>query len=439
MATLLRQLEQSLDASDEFSINLRQSHLNEFEDDDLAMYPSVEIAELNLTAHQCEILATNIIAAISSADQNSMAKPARALVTLAYNSLMDPGEGPDQEHTADEIPFFHNSQFKLTEKWLRICDKSDLDLTDYLTETEDEIPKLQLIRLDATDFMRKASIGAWTYYHLRLMGHFKEHLWVKSSSDHFHATMKELYGFDSVYEFPHLSKLNYALLADRLMVNKSGETLFLLYRSMIIVERPRPDKRVTQQKCLVEQLAFSHPRGLTEGRLWLWNWSKRAAGKKNLNVPVERVFDQLEWALDQLDKTDPAYNRYTRFTRGSIANLREFSQRYVKIAPGPKLMRSKYFKYARLVNHFYFDSLSLSANRELICALIYVIENMSGDIIKLRPTRQPWKQWGDEMGSMIVAKNNNNSLTKTNHLTRKFGRISVGDREGQWRSNQPSV
>lgn len=434
MDSLLKHIEENLDDAE---LQATVSYLNEFHDDDLAMYPAIEIREQDLTAQECETIANNILKAINLADENSVVNPTRALVALAYNSLMDPRRERNRENSIMEKPLLHKEQFKYVEKWFRVCDISDLNLREYLTsdvtiepgngdeaeeddqdEDEDEheeraevgeenLPKLKLLRPDAGNFERKASIGAWAYCHLKLMANSKDYLWSRSSTERFSTIIQNMYGFNVAYEFPVLSKSSYCLVGDKLMVNKSGEALYLLYRSMMIMEGSRYSQ-TREPKWLLGRLVFGHPGGLVQGRLWLWNWAKSASSSKALGVSVERIFNELEWVLSELDHEDSRFVKYTSIPRVNLANLREFHRKYLRAAPvvsrNANSTRSKYFQYARLVNEFYFHSLRLRANRELICAMIYITEKQSNTKVYNRPMRPPWRRWGDEMGTRICQK-----------------------------------
>lgn len=426
------------------------SNLNEFQDDDLAMYPAIEIREQDLTADECEIIANNIKQEIDAApDEDSMIKPARALVALAFNALMDPQRISNE---SDEKPLFQKDEFKrVSESWLRTCDVSDIDLREYIHESKFVEPEnsdelrlslLKLIHTHASDFRRKASIGAWAYYYLRLMGHFGEEVWSRAGAEYFYRTFLELYGFASAYRFPSFSVRGYKLLEKKYIFNMPGEILYLLYRSIILVENREFDYRGTKNP--LEQLVFEYPRGLYEGRLWLWNWCKRAAGKKNLDLPVEKVLDELEWALGELDRSDDRFIKYTNSSRSRIAYLREFHRRYIRYSLENSKRRSKYFMYARLVNPCYFSCLRLKANRELVSALIHIIEARQNHRISQRPKRPPWKRLGDELGAKILDRNLER-LTKAPvrpnsrpNFTNQFGGRRICNRDGNWRATQKS-
>lgn len=380
--------------------------LNEFEDEDLAKYPAIEIKKLNLTALECKTIADNILEAIRSADASTIEGPARALIVLAYNSLMDPQRPfsrlPSGELDRENTPLFQLDKYEPSESWFRTSGVSDIDLREYLTpvgqDEGDSNLGLKLIRLDANEFERKASIGVWAFYHLRLMVGTQKDPWSTYQNIYAHNLIREFYDFDMAYQFtPRLFRHKYELMVSYFMgENKPGELLHLLYRSIMI----RHGSESNPAKKLLRGLVFN-ARGLEDGHLALWNWTKSAASSGGLDVSVRTLFEEFDRVLSELDDEDLRFKKYTSVTRHKLANLREFHRKYIEATYSGDTRRSKYFMYARLVDDSYFRGLKLSANRELICALMLLVERKGSITIKSKPMRPPWGRWGDEMGARI--------------------------------------
>lgn len=370
--------------------------LNEFQDSDFAMYPAIEINEQQLSADECETIANNILAHISTGSNIRRGEPARALAALAYNSLMDPTIVRTYPNYSNQRPFFHKPEFKFSEDWLRISGKSELDLRDYLNPPErvaQSEAKLKLILPGASELARKATIGAWAFYYLRFMGNLGAVPVVTPSINNLTKTITTMYGFQVPYKLRLGDKLVSARLSHEYLHEKPGEVLYLYYRSIITLENMT--KHHGAQRELLQRLAFSHG-ALCEAGLWMWTWSRDAA--EVLCISEEEFFDLLEEALD-----DPSWARYTSWSKKNLNSLREFHQKYI-VAARRGTLQCKYFQYAKPVNHLYFHSLSLRGNRELVQAMMHVIELKQGIEIDIVQQAELWTVWGKMIGAKVYEK-----------------------------------
>lgn len=162
-----------------------------------------------------------------------------------------------------------------------------------------------------------------------------------------------------------------------------------------------PRKCRAQRQLLGRLVFIGGDTALRESGLWLWTWSKSAARALG-GIRVGELFDQLELALK-----DPVWSKYTTWSRKNLENLRRFYDMYITQGG------SKYVQYARVVNHLYLHSLSARGNRELVNALMYIVEQQTGSTMRPRITLEPWASWGIMIGKKICEKYPQNSRRRT--------------------------
>lgn len=402
-AKLIEELEEKLEGLQD--ADSRQ--LNGFEDADLAMYPAIEIPEINLTIVQCETIANNLIRLMlnSENDETSMLMVARAMAVLAYNTLMDIHQS---YASSRQMPLFHRfNKSVYNEKWLRTTGVTAVDIEELskkpLQESDgtSDAEKLELVSVLADENERKTSIGVWAFCHLRALRpnarrnlrSFFERVVVYPNNK----MMEASYGFRSAYKFPLPSHHVFNFFRNQCVYQKPGELMYLFYRGAIILEGIFQNPKLLRQKRLLMGLAYGgREDGLLYGGLTLWTQSVFAV--KALDIPHHQLFDDLAWALKD--------ERWVKYSASSLKVVEMLKQFYIKYE-GLIRRRNRYHIYARVVNHYYFYWLSSRSNLELSHALrlLYLspseaansMDNQqAGDSVYLR--------WGELLAAKIQEK-----------------------------------